>query len=437
MAVEVSNHGSRLDQASIYPFSIDDRVESGKEFQKAKLQLEAKLKSIRSYFNSPHAPAHTAPPACDRCNSKNHRIAGAYHDFYSSNPPYGVDESRYRDALDRALRDPSGPQLAEMHRVFGAALQQHLKNDLCASQPGDNEDTQAYKDATASMFDSGNHSTQEIVQFYIESQLKASKETKVAEFIKGLQYATTPEQRAQAYINFYCKSDSTDTAQQRNFKTKYTRIFEQLNPHDTVVSAMRSEAEEAQASKVSKLSQSLGEMQMAFSAHQKNKARKAEKDKRMNDREISPRYANCGMEDCPLDINIQTDETIECTICEWLERKGSRRERVYYCSVEHAEEDFENHDRREHQCCMGPRCIYYPDIGPGGESRQDGGELCGICFDCEDHGIISFFCSNDCYQTNMESHRDESHYDRGVANKSQNLDTYTPSPDLEVVESHL
>jgi hypothetical protein len=398
----INDHDYRPSRGLVYPFSVDDRVESGKEFQKAKVQLEAKLKSIRSYFNSPHAPAHTASPNCDRCNTKNHRIAGAYHDFYSSNPPFGVDEFDYRDALDRALREPLGPQLSQMHKVFQEALRQHLKNDLCVSQPHDDKDVKAYKSATAAMFDYG-HDTQETVQSYTEYQLRSIKEPKATVFIKDLQKATSPEQRAQVYINFYCKPDATDTAEQRNFKTKYTRIFEQLNPHDNVVSAMRREAEEAQANKVSKLSQSLGEMQMAFSAHLKNKARKAEKDKRMNDRDMSPCYANCGVEDCPIDINISTDGTIECTICEWLERKGSRRERVYYCSVEHAEEDFDNHERQEHRCSMGPRCIHYPDIGPGGESRHDGGELCGICYDCEDHDIISFFCSNECYRTNLVS----------------------------------
>jgi hypothetical protein len=386
----------------VYPFSVDERVESGKEFLKAKLQLEAKLKSIRSYFNSPHAPAHTAPPNCDRCNTKNHRIAGAYHDFYSSNPPLGVDEFEYRDALDRALREPLGPQLIQMHKVYQEALNQHLKNDLCAFQPSDDDDTKVYKNATRELFDHG-HDTQETVKYYTDCQLRSTKDPKVAEFIKNLQKATSSEQRAQVYINFYCKSDATDTAEQRNFKTKYTRIFEQLNPHDNVVNAMRREAEEAQANKVSKLSQSLGEMQMAFSAHLKNKARKAEKDKRMNDRDMPPRLANCGMEDCPIDFNVLTDETIECTICEWLERKGSRGERLYYCSVEHAEEDFDNHERRDHQCCMEQRCIHYPDIGPGGESRHEGGELCGICYDCEDHYIISFFCSNECYRTNLVS----------------------------------
>lgn len=401
-------YGNRPDHGvgfgkSTFPFSIDERVSQAERFQRAKEELESKLKSIRNFYASPHAPAHSGPPNCARCKTKNRRVAEAYYDFYQANAPWNSSRPSDISDLDKVFNDPQGPQLKEMRRIFQTVLREHLKNDLCAPQQGDDADIKKYKAATANMLQNG-RDIQDTIKYYTEEQLQASKIPGTADFIKTLQGAKNPTQRAQAYVNFYCKIYPEDTPQQKNFKTKYARMFESLTPHDIVVGAMQKEAEESQASKVSALQREMDELQMAFSAHQKNKAKKAEKDQRIHDRELSPRYVSCNLEECPLDsINISNEEIIECAICEWLERKGRRRGPIYYCSIEHAEEDFVDHEKHEHQCCMGRACTYYPAIGPGGDSRHDSTDLGGICYDCEIHEVVSFFCSEDCYRVNLVS----------------------------------
>ncbi|KAG9228844.1 hypothetical protein BJ875DRAFT_547435 [Amylocarpus encephaloides] len=414
-----------------YPLSLDQRVERAKCFKQAKGQLEAKLKAIRSYFNSPHAPAHNGPPSCDRCNTRHRRLAEAIHDFYQEHQPY-LDDEYFRD-LEMALNNPRGPQLSDMHDAYQKQVHKLLKADLCAPEPMDDPLLVEHKQSIAQKFDSSME-TQSIIDEYIAGQRSALSNPSAVNLINALQVVTTPEQRAQAYIDYYCRAQPKDLPQQKNFKAKYVRLFEQLTPHDTVVSAMRAEADDVQANKVFDLRQQLGEMQMAFSAHLKNKAKRAEKDRRMNDRGVSPRLVSCTLEDCPIDINVLMEETIQCAICEWLDHKGVSRGRFHYCSVEHAEEDFDNHERQEHQCCMGTRCLYHPEIGPEGESRVDGTELCGICYDCENHEVVSYFCSEECYRTNLDFHRDEIHYGRNIPNMAQTLLLYSPAADMEIVD---
>ncbi|CAG8962013.1 hypothetical protein HYFRA_00014121 [Hymenoscyphus fraxineus] len=416
-----------------FPYSLDERVSQAAHFQRAKEELESKLKSIRNFYASPHAPAHSGPPNCTRCKTKNRRVAEAYYDFYQANAPWTSGRGREKEDLDKIFNDAEGPQLKEMHRIFQSVLREHLKNDICATQPGDDADITKYKSATGNMLRNG-RDIQDTIKYYTESQLQYSKVPGTAEFIKSLQGARNPTQRAQAYINFYCKIDPEDTPQQKNFKNKYARVFESLTPHDEVVKAMKKEAADTQASKVSALQQEMDELQMAFSAHVKAKAKKAEKEQRIHDRELTPRYVSCNLEECPLDsINISNEEIIECAICEWLERKGRRRGPIYYCSVEHAEEDFADHEKQEHLCCMGRSCTYYPAIGPGGESRVDSTDVCGICYDCEIHEVVSFFCSEECYRGNLDAHREQVHHDRDIPNTAKHLIAYEPAIDMEIL----
>jgi len=118
-------------------------------------------------------------------------------------------------------------------------------------------------------------------------------------------------------------------------------MFEQLIPHDEVLSAMIKEAEDSQAAKIADLQRELNDLQMARSAHMKAKAKKADKDERMMlDREPSPRFVQCGLTGCAIDVNLADGEIIECALCEWLYRRDGSGGRFYYCSVEHAEDDF-------------------------------------------------------------------------------------------------
>ena len=47
---------------------------------------------------------------------------------------------------------------------------------------------------------------------------------------------------------------------------------------------------------------------------------------------------------------------------------------------------------------MGDRCTYYPEAGP---NEVDGAQMCGLCPNCRDHDIVSYFCSEGCYNKNV------------------------------------
>jgi len=201
--------------------------------------------------------------------------------------------------------------------------------------------------------------------------------------------------------------------------------------HDSVLQLWKQEALEAQHVEISKLKHRLGELKMAQSAHLKNKAKKAEKDQRMQDREyvIVPRQtAKCALERCEREVNVADGDVLECAVCDWLARKdrSERREHAYYCCDEHAQEDFEYHDRNEHTCIMSSYCIYDPEPGP--EETGQG----GMCPDCMDNGIVSYFCSQTCYRHNLESHSDMVHYPKGIQGRTDDLEAFRRESDIEV-----
>jgi hypothetical protein len=65
-----------------------------------------------------------------------------------------------------------------------------------------------------------------------------------------------------------------------------------------------------------------------------------------------------------------------------------------------ADEVKEEHERREHQCSMGDRCIYFPEPGP---DEPNGPQMCGLCPDCKTNNTVSYFCSKACYLKNAVS----------------------------------
>jgi hypothetical protein len=106
---------------------------------------------------------------------------------------------------------------------------------------------------------------------------------------------------------------------------------------------MRKEASEFQKNRVGKFKSQLSELQMAQNAHLKNKQRKLDRNGRERDN-LRDQTVGCSLEDCMNEVNLMTDNIIECAICEWLAGKGGqnaeRRERAIYCSIDHAESDF-------------------------------------------------------------------------------------------------
>jgi len=147
----------------------------------------------------------------------------------------------------------------------------------------------------------------------------------------------------------------------------------------------------------------------------------------------SPRMERCALEMCIREVDLNDEKgVVECAICEWLDRKGGREHerqgRFYYCSIEHAEDDFDDHDRDEHSCCMSRRCFYFPQSGPPGE--MGGG---GICQDCADYDEVSYFCSQNCYHHNLDIHREDVHMGRGIHSGSEHLELFRPAEDMEIV----
>jgi hypothetical protein len=242
--------------------------------------------------------------------------------------------------MDKKLHDANGYSLEDVHILFQSALREHMKQDLCTPQPTDSLETRALKSMTSNMFDNG-RPTSEILSDYAATLEQSASNQDEAAFVSALNVSKTKEERAQIYIRYYCSPSWNESPQQKAFKAKYTRMFEQLVPHDEVVAAMMKEAEDAQSSKIEALQRELSELQMAQSAHFKVKAKKEEKDQKiMMDRESSPKMVQCSLDCCANEINLLADAILECAICEWLDRKGGERGRYVYCSIEHADEDF-------------------------------------------------------------------------------------------------
>jgi hypothetical protein len=322
-----------------YPLSLDQRIRQGDQFCRAKAQLEAALESIKQL--PPHG-SHSGQTDCARCTWKKNQIRQAYHEYYVSSDPdaWSSSLSQYRYDMEKRLNDPNGYSLEEVHTLFQSALREHMRQDLCIPQPTDNPDTRTLKSMTRDMFDNG-RPTSEILSDYAAAVELNATHPDAAAFAAALNVSKTREERAQIYIEYYCSPSWRDTSQQKNFKAKYARMFEQLVPHDEVVAAMKKEADDARSSKIEGLQRDLGELQMAQSAHLKDKAKKEEKSQRMMmDREPSPKMVQCSLDGCGNEINLLADAIIECAICEWLDRKGGERGRYVYCSIQHADGDF-------------------------------------------------------------------------------------------------
>ena len=116
--------------------------------------------------------------------------------------------------------------------------------------------------------------------------------------------------------------------------------------HDTVLGMWKKEVLEAQKAEIRNDYHKLGEYKMAQRAHLKKRAEKAEKDQKMQDRDqafVRRQVGRCSLERCGMEVNLgQEGGVVECAVCDWLARRdrSERTRHAYYCSEEHAEEDF-------------------------------------------------------------------------------------------------
>jgi hypothetical protein len=398
---------------------MDGKLTLGDQYRVATRKLNTKLQEIQQFYASLQAPAHSGQPDCERCSSKNDAIQKAWREYFVF--PDGTawlhGSPQLPHQVNHAFTTPPGNDAEAIINIIKAQTREHFKEDLCSAQLGDSQEAYSVKEDVSDMFLHG-QPTRNILNFYRSALPRIAATPEAAEFIQSLETARTPEQRAEIYTNYYCASEWNDTPQQKNFKAKYARMFQEPLPHDEVVESMKREAEASQRLAIEKLQSQLSDLQMAQSAHVKSKAKEAEKEDRML-QDPSPRIERCALEMCIREVDLNDENgVVECAICEWLDRQGrrdhERQGRFYYCSIEHAEDDFvssdtfqgsgvadtkrDDHDRHEHRCCMGRRCFYFPQFGPPGETG--GG---GICQDCADYEEVSYFCSQNCYQLTLVS----------------------------------
>ncbi|KAE8448747.1 hypothetical protein EG329_008962 [Mollisiaceae sp. DMI_Dod_QoI] len=419
LEVQIRQHNALPRPGSSVRLSLDQRLAQGDRFREAKERLKSSLTEIEHLYSSSEHLIHSGQDDCERCTRKKADIARAYYSFYLDEDPQSWTSHaslEYKLELERKFNNP-GSSLDDLHATFRSGLREYLKQDLCSGTgAAQRERTEIFVEERP---------TADVLNACLDHAQQKAPNPDAAAFIAELQETKTPEERAQLYVKYYCNSSWIDSSSVKNFKSKYARMFEQLVPHDEVVDAMRKEAEGSQLSKLEGLRRQLNELEMAQSAHLKAKAKK---DQKMRDREPTPGVVQCSLVGCANEVDLATDETIECAVCEWLERKGSEKGRAFYCCVEHAEEDFEEHDRNDHQCCMGGRCFFYPQSGPPGETG-DG----GLCQDCADEEFTSYFCSQDCYHHSLELHREDFHMGKGIHNDSDHLELFRPANDMEII----
>lgn len=275
---------------------------------------------------------------------KKRRIKQAYHSYYLGQDPYRWDThlSAYREEMQRMFDDTEAFSLEAIHARYQRELRDYLKEVLCTVKRGDPEEVSDNKAQILSRFESG-EDIKSILERYLESSLDSSS-PETADAIRALQKTTTPEERIPIYVKYYCTPAWADTPQQKNMKGKYARQFESGLSHDDVLGAWKKEVLYMQQEEISKLKHRLGELQMAQSAHLKNKAKKAERDQRLQDRDyvFVPKPETCSLASCGKEVDVAADGgAIQCAVCDWLARKGDRRrKRYFYCSEDHAEEDF-------------------------------------------------------------------------------------------------
>jgi hypothetical protein len=232
---------------------------------------------------------------------------------------------------------PDGPNLEEIHELFQTTFRQYLKQTIFNPKEYHNSDIQSYKNMAGDLLDQGK-SINEVLETYHKSQLQTCGPSTAAA-IRDLSDSLEPRERAQIYISVYCSPLESDSAPVKNIKQKYARMFEKLVPHDEVISAWRAEAAASQDKNLSELKSTLADLQLGQSAHLKNKAKKAEKERKV--REQTPQMVMCGKMGCPVDVNLNGPEDISvCEICEWMEKNGRGYGGTVYCSDQHCEDDF-------------------------------------------------------------------------------------------------
>jgi hypothetical protein len=327
--------------------SADQQILQAYEFRDNEESLRENLQAVEDFFSKirpGNYTYHTGDADCERCTKWKRRIIQTYNDYYLGSEPHRWDAhlSVYREEIRKMFDDPTAYSLDDIHARYQLELRGYLKRVLCTVKRGDSKELIDQKALTSSRIDSGEE-IKPILETHLEFALNTSP-PEVAEATRQLQKTKSRGERIPIYVKYYCTPTWADTPQQKNMKAKYARQFEAGLPHDEVLAAWKKEVLYMQQEEISKLKHRLGELQMAQSAHLKNKAKKAEKDQRMQDRDyvFVPKLETCSLESCGREVDVSAEGgAIQCAVCDWLARRDeTNRRRFFYCGEEHAEEDF-------------------------------------------------------------------------------------------------
>lgn len=327
-----------------YPLSLDEKIREIEQFARTEKTLSQSLGNIERYFSTPQAGLHTGTPNCDRCAQKKRQIWEAYCEYYLGREPDRWDSRlhAYREEMHQMLNSiPAKYSLEDVHRRFEQELRDDLQRDMSGTQPDLGKmGLTELKDLRARRLEQ--HHTSADTE--VDAPTIHSEEA--IAFMTALQASKTSKERIQVYVKYYCTPSWSDTPAQKAIKAKYARLFERGFSHDVVLAKWKAEALESHDREISKQRHRLAELKMAQSAHLRSKAKRAEKDQRMQDREyvfVQKPTATCSLEGCEQEISLgEGEEVVECAVCLWLAGKdrSEGRRHSYYCSEAHLEEDF-------------------------------------------------------------------------------------------------
>jgi len=350
----------------------------------------------------------------------------AYQKFYLGDQPERWDRNRhaYRTEIEAMFQENIA--LLHIHSRFLKELADYVTDELCKSRPGDLARVTSIKQDVIRAIQTDKDPTSSAMKHYIEMQwslVSGSEQTKELEFREAISKSKSAVGRVSIYQDYYCGYEEDDDHSKRHMKAKYSSMFAEGHPHDEVIQQWHREVLEAQEKDTAKLKNHLGELKMAQTAHLKNKAKKAENQRMWDQKdeiEVDKKTFICSFPGCGIDLVDTAQESwATCLYCEWLaireEEVGAAagREPPYYCTVEHAEADFNDHDQEAHTCIMGDDCIEHSRHQP---EDSDERALCKACLD--DHRL-SLFCSFACYQINSDAHLKDMHHQQ---NQQEELD---------------
>ncbi|KAI6249036.1 hypothetical protein HI914_03005 [Erysiphe necator] len=410
----------------------DCRLAQVDAFRNAKQKLQETLHLIEEKSTPPNIEYHSGELNCFNCDAKNKKILDAYKEYFLTSDPnaWYAQVLDYEVAMQTRFRDikiPTKNDLKDLYIIFRTKLREYIMTVI--SDLGLESDIELSKMLSNNL--AQDIPLENLVQKAYHALLSHLTNPDAKNFVLNLQKTRTAAERAPIYIQYYCSVAVDDTPQQKNFKAKHTRMFENCLTHDEVLTAMRKEAQDLNSQRVNALHTELGELQLAQSAHIKKKLRKEENIQQVRDRNSSQKSTRCSLVGCEVELDL-TKENIECAVCEWLERKCSGKGRFFYCTVKHAEEDFDNHDRHEHKCVAGHRCIYYLQAGSPAEISASG--ICSFCV--QNKKKLFYFCSKECYHHNIEWHANQNH-DLGHQREKTNVfETFKCSPDMQILSKN-